>query len=474
MQVNSAPSERLNRFLARRGVASRRSADAIIEAGRVKVNGRRAVLGTVVRPDEDAITVDGHEVGDRSADVTIALNKPRGVVSTRRDPQHRPTVMQLVERVPGLVPIGRLDSDTRGLLLLTTDGELAHRVAHPRFGVLKRYAVRVDRRPSDTELRRLVDGVKLDDGVARAVRATRGAHTDEIDVVMGEGRRREVRRMFAALGFEVVDLCRVAVGPVELHGLPEGAARRLEGSEAGRLRQAVGLNAPREYNAERLVTVDGPAGSGKSTLGRQLALALHLPFVDTGLFYRAVTALAHDKGIGAEEQSRLGALAEGAHIDVDTDPASTRGKVLVNGRDMTELLFDPSLAQLLSSVSAVRQVRRALLAPQRALARNGAVAAGRDCGTVVFPDARVKLYLQAPDRVRIERRARQVRARGVTPDDIVLRQEVTGRDTADASRSAAPMQPAADAHIIDTERAGVDEMIRIGLEICERAGIRAT
>jgi 23S rRNA pseudouridine2605 synthase len=238
--VTSAAPERLNRFLSRRGVASRRHADELIAAGRVTVNGAVAPLGSTVAPNADRVRVDGEEVGAQVL-VTLALHKPAGVVTTRRDPRRRRTVMDLVDPVPGLVPVGRLDTDSRGLLLMTTDGELAHRVTHPRFGVRKRYRVVVAPPPEDSQIQRLVGGVTLDDGPARALVAERGAAPDVIHLTMAEGRRREVRRMCAAVGLEVTDLLRTDVGPVSLAGLAPGRWRALTGVETRALRAAVGL-----------------------------------------------------------------------------------------------------------------------------------------------------------------------------------------------------------------------------------------
>ena len=143
--MSANPPERLNRFLARRGIASRRGADELIASGRVTVNDAVSTLGSTVRPAVDRVFVDGHRIPARAVSVTIVLNKPAGVVTTRSDPYRRRTVMDLVDDVPGLVPVGRLDADSRGLLVLTTDGDLAHAVSHPRRGVTKRYRVTLDR-----------------------------------------------------------------------------------------------------------------------------------------------------------------------------------------------------------------------------------------------------------------------------------------------------------------------------------------
>ena len=242
--TSPAAGERLNRYLARRGVASRRGADELIAAGRVRVNGAAAELGTRVEPGRDVVSVNGAVVaGAPAVATTLALHKPAGVVTTRRDPQGRPTVMSLLPNIPGLVPVGRLDADSRGLLLVTTDGELAHRVAHPRYGVHKRYRMRVEEQVSDDQVRALTEGVTLDDGPARALSASRSGARG-VEVVMGEGRKREVRRLCAAVGLTVIDLLRTAVGPVRLGELAEGESRPLSRAEDSALRRAVQLGAP--------------------------------------------------------------------------------------------------------------------------------------------------------------------------------------------------------------------------------------
>jgi 23S rRNA pseudouridine2605 synthase len=241
--VSAHPRERLNRFLARRGVSSRRGADQLIADGRVTVNGEVSRLGTVVDPSVDRVSVDGHRIPGRAVSVTIVLNKPAGVVTTRNDPYQRRTVMDLIEPVPGLVPVGRLDADSRGLLVLTTDGDLAHAVSHPRHGVTKRYVATLYRAISAEQLEQLTTGVDLEDGPARAISARRNGSDAVVEVVMAEGRKREVRRLFAAVGLEVRDLVRIAVGPVELGALPEGEARALRPGELSSLRAAAGMPA---------------------------------------------------------------------------------------------------------------------------------------------------------------------------------------------------------------------------------------
>jgi 23S rRNA pseudouridine2605 synthase len=249
--VSAPPPERLNRFLARRGVASRRGADELIADGRVTVNGEVSRVGAVVAPSVDRVSVDGHRIPARAVSVTIVLNKPVGVVTTRSDPYQRRTVMDLIEPVPGLVPVGRLDADSRGLLVLTTDGDLAHAVSHPRHGVTKRYVATLDRGVPAEDLEQLTAGVELEDGPARALAAKRHGADSVVEVVMAEGRKREVRRLFAAIGFEVRDLVRIAVGPLELGELGEGEARALRPAELASLRAAAGMAPPTRASARR-------------------------------------------------------------------------------------------------------------------------------------------------------------------------------------------------------------------------------
>jgi 23S rRNA pseudouridine2605 synthase len=236
--------ERLQRALARAGVASRRASEELIEDGRVSINGALATLGDKVDPSRDRVYVDGHLVPLDPALHTFAFHKPAGVVTTVRDPQGRPDLTgYLPAEVPGVVPVGRLDRNSEGLLLLTNDGELANRVMHPRYGVEKEYLAEVEGRPTRSHVAKLQRGVELDDGPARAVRATvraESAGRGAVEVVMGEGRKREVRRLLAAVGLPVVRLVRVRVGPVRLGQLPPGELRELEPSEVRELYAAAG------------------------------------------------------------------------------------------------------------------------------------------------------------------------------------------------------------------------------------------
>lgn len=228
---------RLAKFLAHGGVASRRRAEELVWDGRVTVDG--AVVTDPARDvgEGDEVRVDGEPVEAEPREVW-AVNKPAGVVSTAREPSARAAVVELVDAAARLYPVGRLDADSTGLLLLTNDGELANRLTHPSYEVEKAYRVELRRPPSEAELRRLAAGVELDDGPTAPV-GVRRVGEREVEMVLREGRNRQVRRMAEAVGNQVVALRRVRLGPVELGDLPEGGARRLSEAEIARLR-AVG------------------------------------------------------------------------------------------------------------------------------------------------------------------------------------------------------------------------------------------
>jgi len=224
---------RLNAFLARAGVASRRKADDLVKEGRVTVNGEPGRLNTVVGA-HDVVAVDGKEVA-RQQLAYVLLHKPRGVVTTASDPQGRPTVVDLVAREARVVPVGRLDIDTTGALLLTNDGPLAHRLSHPRYGIEKVYEVEVEAEPDAGALRRLAEGVELEDGVTAPARV-RLLGPRRLELVLHEGRNRQVKRMCAAVGYPVVRLHRSRYAGLALGGLRPGQWRELEPDEVQALR----------------------------------------------------------------------------------------------------------------------------------------------------------------------------------------------------------------------------------------------
>jgi 23S rRNA pseudouridine2605 synthase len=236
--------ERLQKVLAAVGFGSRRACEELIRQGRVTIDGDVAVLGQRVDPRVARVAVDGVPVSVRPGLVYYLLNKPPGVVTTASDPQGRPTVLDLVPREPRVFPVGRLDADTEGLLILTNDGDLAHRLAHPSFGVEKEYLVEVESRPSPGELRQLRTGVLLEDGLTAPAKASlvppRG-----IRLSIHEGRKRQVRRMCAAIGHPVVRLVRTRIGPIADRRLPPGTWRPLRPDEVRGLEESVALTARR-------------------------------------------------------------------------------------------------------------------------------------------------------------------------------------------------------------------------------------
>lgn len=250
---------RLAKYLAVAGVASRRAAEEIVRAGRVSVGGE-----TVTDPARnvgpgDRVRVDGGPVRPAGERVVYALNKPRGVVSTARDTHGRRTVVSLVPSDLRLYPVGRLDADTTGLILLTNDGELAHRLTHPSFEVPKTYVATVAGAPvGEAAIRALRAGVRLDDGPTAPARV-RKVPPDRLEITIHEGRKRQVRRMCEAVGHPVTRLERIAFGPLRLEGLSPGAYRRLTDSElralasagSGARRSRAGSSAPRARRSRR-------------------------------------------------------------------------------------------------------------------------------------------------------------------------------------------------------------------------------
>jgi 23S rRNA pseudouridine2605 synthase len=242
-------SERLQKVLAAAGIASRRASEILISAGRVQVNGRTATIGDKVDPLTDVVEVDGERVIVDTSLRYVMLNKPQGFVSTTSDPEGRPTVMDLINLEERLYPVGRLDRDTEGLLLLSNDGDLVHRLLHPSYAVERTYLALVPGPARREQLSRLTAGVELEDGFARPrrVRVVEQNHGKAmLELIMTEGRKREVRRMLAEVGLPVERLARVAFGGVELGDLRQGKWRFLNRREIAALHAAVGATLPEE------------------------------------------------------------------------------------------------------------------------------------------------------------------------------------------------------------------------------------
>jgi 23S rRNA pseudouridine2605 synthase len=242
--------DRLQKVLAQAGVGSRRVCEELIAAGRVDVNGERAQLGRRVDVERDRVSLDGVPIGVRPGLVYYLVNKPPGVVSTSSDPQGRVTLTSLVPADPRVYPVGRLDADSEGAILLTNDGELAYRLTHPSFGVDKEYLITVDGSPKPGAIRRLRDGVELEDGLTAPARvSTLGAGA--VRITIHEGRNRQVRRMAEAVGHPVRRLVRTRIGPIRLGSLRPGDWRQLTTEEVRALEQETGAATSRRSRRSR-------------------------------------------------------------------------------------------------------------------------------------------------------------------------------------------------------------------------------
>jgi 23S rRNA pseudouridine2605 synthase len=225
---------RLQKAIANAGLMSRRAAEEAIRDGRVAINGKTAGLGDRVEVSTQQVTLDGFPIPVDPGLETHLLYKPIGIISSASDPHGRRTVVDLVPSEARLYPVGRLDYDSEGLILLTNDGELANRVTHPRYGIVKKYVALVHGGPGHLDIRRLTEGIELEDGPARAIGARvldRKGDETMVELTLGEGRNREVRRMFEAIGFEVRRLVRTSIGPINDRSLKAGESRRLTAGE---------------------------------------------------------------------------------------------------------------------------------------------------------------------------------------------------------------------------------------------------
>jgi 23S rRNA pseudouridine2605 synthase len=475
------PAERLQKLLARAGVASRRAAESLIAAGRVSVNGQVAHLGDSADPAVDGIEVDGRPLAASEAVVHFAVHKPAGYLSSARDERGRRSVVHLLDDEPAaagrrLWPAGRLDVDSEGLMLLTNDGAWANRVLHPRYGLEREYAALVDRPPHPDELVALLDGVELDDGPARLLAANVTIPPREVARLAGEigtwlrvrvaeGRKREVRRILAAVGLDVRRLVRTRLGPLALNRLRAGQWRPLTDREvaalAGQAPLARSPAAARGGARSRIsVAIDGPSGSGKSTIGYEVARRIGATFVDTGLMYRALTLTALGRGIDSDDGEALGRLAQAVKIEVRRPRAGQtdrRETVLLDGRDVTHDARRPRIDRAVSAVSRHASVRAAMLDVQRSAARRrDTVMVGRDIGTVVLPDASLKVFLTASAAVRAARRAAEMGRPDRLERYLV---EIEQRDLADTGRPIAPLRKAPGALVLDTGELGVDACV---------------
>ncbi|MEP7041342.1 MAG: (d)CMP kinase [Chloroflexota bacterium] len=467
------PAERIQKLLARSGVASRRGAEVLIAAGRVTVNGRPARLGDTADPGADQVELDGAPLPVASAAVHYAVHKPIGLLSSAHDERGRRSVVSLIAASGGtrLWPAGRLDVDSEGLMVLTNDGEWANRVLHPRYGVEREYAVLVDPTPSGDDMDALLAGVELDDGPARVLAIQLALPPQEVTrsslergrwlrLRVGEGRKHEVRRLFAAGGYHVERLVRTRLGSLSLDGLREGEWRALRPAEVAAMAGARPKVRASSGRMPLSVAVDGPSGSGKSTIGDALAQRIGATFVDTGLMYRALTVAALERDVDPDDGEALGQLAREVRIEVRRprhEQTDRRETVLLDRRDVTKEARAPRIDRVVPSVSRHAPVREAMLHVQRAAARrHDTVMVGRDIGTVVLPDATLKVFLTAAAAVRAARRAAEM-GRPDRGDKYLA--EIEGRDAADIGREVAPLRKAPGALVLDTGKLDVDACV---------------
>lgn len=476
---------RVHKALADAGVTSRRAAEQMVIAGRVTVNGVTATVGLQVDPAADQITVDGKVIsGAGQSRVYLLLAKPAGVTSTVSDRHAEQTVIDLVpaalrQGAARLYPVGRLDRDSEGLLLLTNDGAWAQRMLHPRHGVEREYAVGLLQPLTAEQREQLTRGVVLEEGVARliALRQSTSAETrrlvallgDQVrglawyQVTLGQGMKRQVRRMFGAVNMPVHRLVRMRIGTLRMGDMALGDTRRLSAAERGQLELLV-----TGHGRDLVVSVDGPGGSGKSTVGMRAAEVVGYRFCDTGVLYRGLTWLQMARGVDVDDAGALVGLI--AHMRLEEDERQRYVRLVADDREVTDELHTAEVDRSVSSVSQHAQVRAALLPVQRALADGGRlIMAGRDIGTVVLPDADLKLYLDVSVAERARRRAAE---RGLADDPRALAQieaELRERDEIDSTRAASPLRIPDGAIVLDTSANTLEQTVDQVVALIRRA-----
>ena len=416
-------AERLQKLIAAAGIASRRSAERMIAEGRVTVDGEVvSVPGVRADPALHDIRVDGARLRKLGRPRRyVILNKPIGHLTTRSDPGRRSTVMDLLPHsFRSLFPVGRLDGNSSGLVLLTDDGELAQRVTHPRYRLPKTYYATVRGLPEEGVLERAQRGVRVDgeglrldqvEVIARFPHRAESKRRARLRVTLRGGRNREIRRVLSVLGHPVLELHRTRIGCLADTGLTPGGWRKLRADEVDELRDLIRrcagepaapgpaggladrrLHAVQPAAAAFVVAIDGPAGSGKTSVARAVAERFELGYFNTGASVRAVALAAMRQEMDLDDGPSLRTLA----FRVILDP---EGRVFLDGEDVSQAVRAPEVSAGASRVAVHPELREVLVERWRQFAAGGGVVEGRDIGTVVFPEAPVKVFLDATPEV---------------------------------------------------------------------------
>ena len=469
-------AERLQKVIAAAGIASRRSAEQMIAEGRVTVDGEVVrVPGVRADPALSDIRVDGTRLRSRTKPRRyVVLNKPLGHLTTRSDPARRPTVMDLLPHsFRSLVPVGRLDGNSSGLVLLTDDGELAQRVTHPRYRLPKTYYVTVRGLPEEEVLDRAQRGVRVDgqglkldqiEVIARFPHRAESKRRARLRVTLLGGRNREIRRVLSVLGHPVLELHRTRIGCLADIGLTPGSWRKLDAGEVEELRELIqrcsgetatsGASSdteppgPPTPTAAFVVAIDGPAGSGKTSVARAVAERFGFAYFNTGASVRAVALAAMRQDLELDDGPSLRTLAYRVILDRE-------GRVFLDGEDVSLAVREPEVSAGASRVAVHPELREVLVERWRQAAAVGGVVEGRDIGTVVFPEAPVKIFLDASPAVRARRRSSDEGDRDVG----AVQLELHRRDDTDAGRAVAPLRRAQDAHLLDTSDLTLEETV---------------